>query len=66
MLNPAAFGLLVSVIAFHTEQSWWGAFGDLPAWSALLLFVGGYLVTDRVRKFPQVFAFFGTTSSCSW
>ncbi|MBO7743774.1 RnfABCDGE type electron transport complex subunit D [Paenibacillus sp. MWE-103] len=32
VLNPAAFGLLLAVMVFHSEQCWWGAFGDLPAW----------------------------------
>ncbi|WML49043.1 RnfABCDGE type electron transport complex subunit D [Neobacillus sp. PS3-34] len=61
IFNPAAFGLLLSVPFFHTGQSWWGAFGDLPAWTILFLLVGGYLVTNRVNKFPQVFAFMGTS-----
>ncbi|MBO7743773.1 RnfABCDGE type electron transport complex subunit D [Paenibacillus sp. MWE-103] len=26
----------------------------------LLLLIGGYLITNRVRKYPQIFAFFGT------
>ncbi|SFJ30886.1 NQR2, RnfD, RnfE family [Paenibacillus sp. UNC496MF] len=60
VLNPAAFGLLLAVMVFHSEESWWGAFGDLPAWSVLLLLIGGYLITNRVRKYPQIFAFFGT------
>jgi Na+-translocating ferredoxin:NAD+ oxidoreductase RnfD subunit len=60
MFNPAAFGLLLSIPIFHTEQSWWGAFGDLPAWTAILLLIGGYAVTNRVNKYPQIFAFLGT------
>ena len=61
IFNPAAFGLLVSIIIFHTGQSWWGAFGDLPWWMILLLLIGGFKVTERVNKFPQVFTFLGTT-----
>ncbi|WNQ12831.1 RnfABCDGE type electron transport complex subunit D [Paenibacillus aurantius] len=60
VFNPAAFGLLLSIILFGTGQSWWGAFGDLPAWTVIVLLAGGYAVTDRVNKYPQVFAFFGT------
>lgn len=60
IFNPAALGLLVSVFIFHAGQSWWGAFGDLPSWLMVVLLIGGYIVTDRVNKFPQVFAFFGT------
>ncbi|OCT14403.1 hypothetical protein A8709_26705 [Paenibacillus pectinilyticus] len=57
VFNPAAFGLLLSILFFQTGQSWWGAFGDLPVWTIGLLLVGGYVVTNRVNKFPQVFAF---------
>lgn len=60
IFNPAAFGLLLSIFLFHTGQSWWGAFGDLPWWMIGFLLIGGYLVTERVNKFPQVFAFLGT------
>jgi Na+-translocating ferredoxin:NAD+ oxidoreductase RnfD subunit len=61
IFNPAAFGLLLSVLLFQTGQSWWGAFGDLPGWTILFLLVGGYKVTNRVNKFPQVFSFLGTS-----
>lgn len=61
IFNPAAFGLLLSVPFFHTEQSWWGAFGDLPTWTILFLLVGGYKITTRINKFPQVFSFLGTS-----
>jgi Na+-translocating ferredoxin:NAD+ oxidoreductase RnfD subunit len=61
IFNPAAFGLLLSVFFFQTGQSWWGAFGDLPVWTILLLLIGGYAVTNRVNKFPQVFSFLGTS-----
>ena len=59
VFNPAVFGLLLSIPLFHTEQSWWGAFGDLPAWSVALLLIGGYIIVNRVNKYPQIFAFFG-------
>jgi len=59
IFNPAAFGLLLSVPLFHSQQSWWGAFGDLSGWYVPLLLIGGYLVTNRVQKFPQVFTFLG-------
>ncbi|KRF18488.1 RnfABCDGE type electron transport complex subunit D [Paenibacillus sp. Soil787] len=57
VFNPAAFGLLLSILFFQTGQSWWGAFGDLPEWTVAFLLLGGYAVTNRVNKFPQVFAF---------
>jgi Na+-translocating ferredoxin:NAD+ oxidoreductase RnfD subunit len=60
IFNPAAFGLLMSIIFFQTGQSWWGSFADLPLWTMVFLLIGGYAVTNRVNKFPQVFSFFGT------
>jgi Na+-translocating ferredoxin:NAD+ oxidoreductase RnfD subunit len=60
IFNPAAFGLLLSILIFRTGQSWWGAFGDLPAWTVMFLLIGGYAVTNRVNKYPQVFSFLGT------
>lgn len=57
ILNPAAFGLWLSVILFSSNQSWWGGMSLLPWWTLFLVVVGGYLVTSRVQKFPQVFAF---------
>ncbi|WP_066249023.1 RnfABCDGE type electron transport complex subunit D [Neobacillus drentensis] len=60
IFNPAAVGLLLSIFIFQTGQSWWGAFGDLPAWTIIFLVIGGYLITDRVNKFPQVLSFLGT------
>lgn len=59
IFNPAAFGLLLSIPLFHSEQSWWGAFGDLPMWTMLLLLIGGYAAANRVHKYPQVFSFLG-------
>ena len=60
IFNPATVGLLLSIFIFHTGQSWWGAFGDLPAWTIIFLLMGGYTITDRVNKFPQVLSFLGT------
>jgi Na+-translocating ferredoxin:NAD+ oxidoreductase RnfD subunit len=60
IFNPATVGLLLSILIFQTGQSWWGAFGDLPAWTIIFLVIGGYLITDRVNKFPQVLSFLGT------
>jgi Na+-translocating ferredoxin:NAD+ oxidoreductase RnfD subunit len=60
IFNPAAFGLLLSIFLFQTEQSWWGAFGDLPAWLMIFILIGGYIITEKVNKFPQVFSFLGT------
>jgi Na+-translocating ferredoxin:NAD+ oxidoreductase RnfD subunit len=60
IFNPATFGLLLSIFLFKTGQSWWGSFSDLPAWTSVFLLLGGYAVTQRVNKFPQVFSFLGT------
>jgi Na+-translocating ferredoxin:NAD+ oxidoreductase RnfD subunit len=59
IFNPAVFGLLLSIIIFQSQQSWWGAFGDLPSWTILLLLIAGYIATNRINKFPQVFSFLG-------
>lgn len=61
VFNPAAFGLLVSILIFDSGQSWWGAFGDLSPWAVLLLLAMGYPVVSRVNKYPQVFSFLGVT-----
>lgn len=61
IFNPAALGLFISIIAFKSIQSWWGAFGDSHAWTIIFLLIGGYFITHRINKFPQVFAFLGTS-----
>lgn len=61
IFNPAAFGLLLSVLFLKTGQSWWGAFGDLSVWTIIFLLVGGYIIANRIQKFPQVFTFLGTS-----
>lgn len=59
IFNPAALGLLVAIFLFSSEQSWWGAFAELPSWSIAFLLLAGLLITERVNKFPQVLAFLG-------
>lgn len=59
IFNPAAFGLLVALLLFHTGQSWWGALPLLPRWCIALLLIAGAVITERVGKFPQVLAFLG-------
>lgn len=59
IFNPAALGLLVAIFLFSSEQSWWGAFAELPTWSIAFLLLAGLLITERINKFPQVFAFLG-------
>jgi Na+-translocating ferredoxin:NAD+ oxidoreductase RnfD subunit len=60
IFNPAAFALLFTLLAFHTGQSWWGDLADLPIFFLPLLFIGGYFMTARVNKFPQVLTFLFT------
>jgi len=59
VFNPAAFGLVVTILAFSTAQSWWGGLSMLPAWCIAFLVIAGMLVTARVNKFPAVFAYLG-------
>ncbi|QWU16133.1 NQR2, RnfD, RnfE family [Paenibacillus sophorae] len=59
VFNPAVFGLLLSALIFHTGQSWWGAFGNFPAWTLIFVALGGYPVTSRVNKYAQLFSFLG-------
>jgi enediyne biosynthesis protein E5 len=59
IFNPAAFGLLVSIYLLHSNQSWWGGLSLLPSWFLIVLLVGGFLITKKVNKFPQVFTFLG-------
>jgi Na+-translocating ferredoxin:NAD+ oxidoreductase RnfD subunit len=60
IFNPAALALVLSVPAFGTGQSWWGAFADVsPLW-LIPLVVGGVFVVDRINKYPSVLAFLAT------
>lgn len=60
VFNPAGLALLAAVPMFETGQSWWGAFGDMPAiWTALLIGVG-FLIVDKVNKWPMALSFLGT------
>jgi len=59
IFNPAAFGLLLALIFFSTEQDWWGAFSLLSPWILFFTLFMGFLVAHKVNKFPQVFSFLG-------
>lgn len=59
IFNPAAFGLAMAILLFGTEQSWWGSLSLVSGWCIVLLIIAGLLITERVNKFPQVFAFLG-------
>jgi Na+-translocating ferredoxin:NAD+ oxidoreductase RnfD subunit len=57
IFNPAALALLLSVLAFGTGESWWGALPDLPGPTVLLLIAGGAFIADRTYKFPVILTF---------
>lgn len=59
IFNPAAFGLLITAVLFSSGQSWWGGLSMLPAWCIVLVCIAGFLVTEKVNKFPQVLSFLG-------
>ena len=61
LFNPAALALLVSIPAFGTAHSWWGALGDAaPVWTVVLV-AGGAAIADRINKLPLVLTFGGVT-----
>ncbi|OLZ11114.1 RnfABCDGE type electron transport complex subunit D [Sulfobacillus thermosulfidooxidans] len=60
LFNPAAFGLLFSLLVFQTPQSWWAALSLLPPYFVLILLIAGIVVAVRVKKYVQVLAFLGT------
>ncbi|HDX9588009.1 TPA: RnfABCDGE type electron transport complex subunit D [Bacillus pseudomycoides] len=59
IFNPAAFGLLITAVLFSSGQSWWGGLSMLPAWCIVFVCIAGFLVTEKVNKFPQVLSFLG-------
>ncbi|SFL53680.1 Na+-translocating ferredoxin:NAD+ oxidoreductase RNF, RnfD subunit [Paenibacillus sp. 1_12] len=60
IFNPAAAGLLAVLLIFSSGHEWWGGLSALPGWTLILLVAGGYLVVNKVNKFPLLFAFLGT------
>src|SRR5262249_61891304 len=57
IFNPAALALIWAPIAFGSEESWWGALGDMPwFWIGVLLVLGLWLVW-RLNKMPLVVGF---------
>ena len=61
VFNPAAFGLVVSALLFHSEQSWWGSLAELsPLWFLALAAVGVY-VAAKVNKLPMALTFLGAS-----
>lgn len=60
IFNPAAIGLLVSATIFSAGESWWSGLSMLPAWMVVLLIAAGFIMVDRINKFPLVFSFMAT------
>jgi Na+-translocating ferredoxin:NAD+ oxidoreductase RnfD subunit len=60
VLNPAAAGLLATLLAFPAGQSWWGALTNRPTIWILALITIGIAVDRHVAKLPQALAFLGT------
>ncbi len=51
IFNPANFGLLMSLLLFNVELSWWG---DSSKW---LVIIVGTLIAIKYKKLPLVFSF---------
>jgi Na+-translocating ferredoxin:NAD+ oxidoreductase RnfD subunit len=60
VLNPAATGLLVTLLVFPAGQSWWGALINRPTSWILALITVGIVVDRHVAKLPQALAFLAT------
>ena len=59
LLNPAAAGLLGSLLLVPVGQSWWGALADLSPILIAVLLLGGAIIAWRINKRAAVLAFFG-------
>jgi Na+-translocating ferredoxin:NAD+ oxidoreductase RnfD subunit len=59
VFNPAALALVVSFIAFHTGQSWWGALPEAGPRGLILLFAAGVIMLREVNKIPVALTFLG-------
>jgi Na+-translocating ferredoxin:NAD+ oxidoreductase RnfD subunit len=57
VLNPAAAGLLATLLVFPAGQSWWGALTNRPTIWILALITVGFIVDRHVAKLPQALAF---------
>ncbi|MCH7641026.1 RnfABCDGE type electron transport complex subunit D [Patescibacteria group bacterium] len=57
LFNPAAFALLVSTFLFSTLYSWWGGLLSLSPLFLPVLLIAGFMVINKINKFPQVLAF---------
>jgi Na+-translocating ferredoxin:NAD+ oxidoreductase RnfD subunit len=59
VFNPAALALVISFIAFHTGQSWWGALPEAGSAGLIVLFVAGVFALRQVNKIPAALTFLG-------
>jgi Na+-translocating ferredoxin:NAD+ oxidoreductase RnfD subunit len=57
IFNPAVFGLFFALLLFQSDESWWGSLTLLPWWFTPLLIISGFIITNKVQKFPQVLTF---------
>ena len=57
LFNPAAFALLASTFLFSALYSWWGGLLALSPLFLPVLLIAGFMVINKVNKFPQVLAF---------
>lgn len=60
LFNPAAFGLLASILVFATAQSWWAAMPLRPLWELAVLFAAGIFVAVRAQKYTGILVFLGS------
>jgi len=57
ILNPAAFGLVVSALLFGSGQSWWGSLPDIGWPSAVLLAMACLYLSDHLNKLVVLMVF---------
>ncbi len=59
IFNPAAFGLFLALLLFQSDESWWGSLTLQPWWFTFVVIIGGFIITNKVQKFPQILTFLG-------
>jgi Na+-translocating ferredoxin:NAD+ oxidoreductase RnfD subunit len=60
VFNPAALAIVVSSLAFHTGQSWWGSLPQLGpggVGGVAVVAVAGLLIANHINKLPLVLTF---------
>lgn len=60
VFNPAALAVIATFYVFNTQQSWWGALGEITPAALGILIGTGVFIADRVNKLPLVIAFLGS------